>query len=86
MVTLCCPACGNTGTAAAADESFEDRGRHELMQIRKCRRCGAGIFVRFTLLPTRAEAELIPAEAWEEMERVREAREPAQSRTPAAES
>ena len=86
MVMLCCRACGKTGTAAAADESFENRGRHGLVQVRKCLRCGAGIFVRFTLLPTRAEAELIPAEAWEEMERVREACEPAQSGTPAAES
>ena len=70
MPTLTCPACGLTGEAGGTDEHFEDRGRHELVQVRKCRRCGAGLFVRYTLLPTEAEAELIPSEAWAEMERV----------------
>ena len=70
MPVLTCPACALTGEAAGTEELFEDRGRHELMQVRKCRRCGAGLFVRFTLLPTETEAELIPEEAWAEIERV----------------
>ncbi len=62
--------CGLTGEIAGADEFFERRGHHELMEVRKCRRCGAGLFVRFSLLPTEAEAEVIPEDAWAEMERV----------------
>jgi hypothetical protein len=73
---LTCPACGLAGEAAGTDEFFEHRGRHELMEVRKCRRCGAGLFVRFSLMPTEAEAELIPEDAWAEMERVGSGRAP----------
>ncbi len=69
MPVLTCPACGLSGESAGTEECFEDRGRHELMQVRKCRRCGAGLFVRYTLLPTETVAEVIPAEAWTEIER-----------------
>jgi hypothetical protein len=43
--------------------------RDGLIELRRCRRCRSYLLVRFTLFPTRAEAEVIPAGVAVEMER-----------------
>ena len=71
MATLTCPACGNVGDAGRAETSFDYLERDGLIELRRCRGCGAGLLVRFTLMPTRAYPEVIPIEAWDEIRRVR---------------
>jgi hypothetical protein len=39
-----------------------------MVEVRRCRECGAGLLVRFTLLPTMAHPEVIPNEVWQEMQ------------------
>ena len=67
MASLTCPACGNHGDGGRAESAFEYLARDELIELRRCRRCGAGLLVRFTLFPTQAHPEVIPPDAWELM-------------------
>ena len=64
---LTCPSCGNFGDGGRAETEFDYLRRDGLVELRRCRACGAGLLVRFTLLPTEAHPEVIPAEAWREM-------------------
>jgi uncharacterized Zn finger protein len=71
MCMLSCPACGETGPADRSETAFEYIDRDELLALRRCRRCGNVLLVRFTLFPTEAEAEVVPAEVWEAMQEAR---------------
>jgi hypothetical protein len=72
MAILTCAACGHSGPADRRETAFEYIARDGLIELRRCRSCRAPLLVRFTLFPTRATAEVIPAEVWEEMVRVRD--------------
>lgn len=67
MAILTCPDCGHWGPAGRTDEAFDYLARDGLLELRRCRACGAGLLVRFTLFPTEAQAEVIPTEVWEEI-------------------
>lgn len=71
MCMLSCPACGQTGAGDRSETAFDYIDRDELLALRRCRRCATVLLVRFTLLPTEAHAEVIPAEVWEAMQEVR---------------
>jgi|1186.fasta_scaffold54786_2 hypothetical protein len=62
MAILTCPACGHWGAAGRSEEAFEYLRRDGLLEVRRCNGCGAYLLVRFTLFPTEAEAEVLPAE------------------------
>jgi hypothetical protein len=64
---LTCPACGRWGPADRSETDFDYVARDGLLELRRCRGCGAGLLVRFTLFPTDADAEVIPPEVWAEM-------------------
>ena len=70
MPTLECPACGLVGDGGRSETSFDYLRRDGLIELRRCRGCGAGLLVRFLLFPSEALVEVIPAEAWDEMMRV----------------
>jgi hypothetical protein len=84
VAILTCPACGQSGPADRSETAFDYIARDGLIELRRCRGCRAPLLVRFALFPTRAMAEVIPAEVWEEMERVRDDL-PADPRAPAYE-
>lgn len=69
MPTLECPSCGLVGDGGRSERSFDYLRRDGLVELRRCRRCGAGLLVRFLLFPPEAFAEVIPPEAWDEMVR-----------------
>ena len=69
MPTLECPACGAVGDGGRSETSFDYLRRDGLVELRRCRRRGAGLLVRFLLFPPEAFAEVIPVEAWDEMVR-----------------
>jgi hypothetical protein len=69
MAILTCPACGHWGPADRSETAFDYIARDGLIELRRCRGCEAPLLVRFTLFPTRATGEVIPAEVWEEMAR-----------------
>jgi transcription initiation factor IIE alpha subunit len=71
MPTLTCPACGHFGAGGRDETSFDYLERDGLIELRRCRRCGAGLLVRFTLMPTQAYPEVIAREAWDEIRRIR---------------
>jgi hypothetical protein len=61
---LQCPVCGNHGSA----DAFEPRlWPSERAAIRKCRRCGAGVWTR-----ARRRARIVPPGVWEAMEALRD--------------
>lgn len=68
MSMLSCPACGQTGPGDRSEAAFEYIDRDELLALRRCRRCGTVLLVRFTLFPTEAHAEVIPEDVWEAMQ------------------
>jgi hypothetical protein len=68
MATLTCPRCGSSGDAGRSESAFDYIRRDGLVEIRRCRGCGAGLLVRFTLLPTEAHPEVIPDDVWREIE------------------
>jgi hypothetical protein len=65
---LTCPQCGHAGDGGRSESDFDYVRRDDLVEVRRCRSCGAGLLVRFTLLPTEAHAEVIPPDVWREME------------------
>ena len=65
---LTCPGCGHSGDGGRSETAFDYLGRDGLVEVRRCQGCGAGLLVRFTLLPTLAHPELIPDEVWREMQ------------------
>jgi DNA-directed RNA polymerase subunit M/transcription elongation factor TFIIS len=69
MPMLTCPRCGARGELRGTDETFQPRGHVGRVPVRKCRKCGAGIAVRFRFLMFGARAELIANETWSDMER-----------------
>jgi hypothetical protein len=71
MCTLECPRCGQAGPGDRDESAFDFLDRDELLALRRCRRCGTVLLVRFTLFPTEAHAEVIPADVWEAMEEAR---------------
>lgn len=68
MATLICPQCGHAGDGGRTESDFDYVRRDGLVEVRRCRSCGAGLLVRFTLLPTLAHPEVIPPDVWREME------------------
>jgi hypothetical protein len=64
---LTCPQCGHSGDGGRSEAAFDYIRRDGLVELRRCRSCGAGLLVRFTLLPTEAHPEVIPADVWREM-------------------
>jgi ribosomal protein S27AE len=58
-----CPECGNKGSTQLDSDAFEVRGMYERKPVRKCARCGAGLFVLF---PKRVK--VIPPDLWRQME------------------
>ena len=67
MAILTCPQCGHSGDGGRAESAFDYIRRDGLIELRRCRRCGAGLLVRFTLLPTEAHPEVLPPEVWQEV-------------------
>jgi hypothetical protein len=65
--TLICPHCGHAGDGGRSETDFDYVRRDGLVEVRRCRSCGAGLLVRFTLHPTEAHPEVIPADVWREM-------------------
>jgi hypothetical protein len=68
VATLTCPECGHAGDGGRSEAAFEYVRRDGLVEVRRCRNCGAGLLVRFTLLPTLAHPEVIPPDVWRVME------------------
>jgi len=67
---LICAACGNRGKTPIDDSStFELRGKFGGRPVIKCRKCGAGLFVRIFGRP-----KLIDADLWKRMEEIWERR------------
>lgn len=60
--TITCPACGNRGDASD-DVHFEVRGQFQGRPVRKCLRCGLGLYVRAFGRP-----DVIPDSLWRQME------------------
>jgi hypothetical protein len=75
MSILTCPACGHWGPADRSETAFEYLARDGLLELRRCRGCGARLLVRFTLFPTEAWAEVLPPEVWEATEESLDARD-----------
>ena len=71
MCTLECPECGQFGPGDRDESAFDYIDRDELLALRRFRRCGTVLLVRFTLFPTEAHAEVIPADVWQAMEEAR---------------
>ncbi len=67
MCMLSCPACSTTGPGDRSESAFDYIDRDELLALRRCRKCGTVLLVRFTLFPTEAHAEAIPPDVWEAM-------------------
>lgn len=64
--TLRCPACGNAGEATLDTAGgFEVRGQYQGKAVRKCNKCGAGIFLGWF-----GKTRLIPADLWQRMQEV----------------
>lgn len=61
-----CPACGNTGSLAPSDTQFDYRiWPSQVEEIRQCRRCGAGLWVREDMV------RMISSDTWLGMEAMR---------------
>src|SRR5256885_1106211 len=58
-----CPNCGNRGETRLDSDAFDARGMYEGKPVRKCRQCGAGVFV----LPPR-RVKLIDPQLWHRIE------------------
>jgi hypothetical protein len=64
--SLECPACGNTGSLSPVDMQFEYRvWPSDSEEIRRCRRCGAGLWVREDMV------RMISSDTWLGMEAMR---------------
>ena len=62
--TITCPKCGNYGEARVDNKgAFEVRGQYEGKPVRKCSKCGSGIYLGML-----GKAKLIPTELWKRME------------------
>ena len=79
MPTITCPGCSAYGDGGRNESAFQYISRDGLLELRRCRACGAGLLVRFTVLPTHAYAELVDPEVWEQVEL-------GQARTPPAQA
>jgi hypothetical protein len=66
MPKITCPNCGNRGLTDIGSEDFEPRGQWERKPVRKCKRCGIGMTVHFSLLGPKAK--LIDHATWQRME------------------
>lgn len=62
--TIICPACGNRGDSSD-DIHFEVRGQHHGRPVRKCLRCGTGLYVKMLGRP-----QAIPHDTWVRMREI----------------
>ena len=61
---IVCPACGNRGQATIdGSGGFDVRGQHGAAPVRKCMKCGRGLYLRLFRGP-----RLITEEMWKQME------------------
>lgn len=66
---IICPKCGNQGKADIDDKSaFEVRGQFQGKPVRKCKKCGTGIFLGAFSGVFFGKPKIIPPDTWEKME------------------
>lgn len=68
---IICPTCGNCGEAAIDDSgAFEVRGQFQGRAVRKCNKCGSGLFLGIFSGGLFGKAKPIPPELWQSMEKI----------------
>jgi len=65
---IICPVCGNSGEASIDEGSaFEVRGQFQGKAVRKCNKCGAGLFIGLFSGGLFGKPKLIPDDFWARM-------------------